>query len=176
MLHHQAVASSTNDKNAMPDEAHIANELARLRDELYKLAFALGEKASPPPSNEKAPHADGTSLNPNVCKQIRTIMRARQRRTDFLPEHLFADPAWDMLLELYHCELSQQRVSVTSLCAAAQVPATTALRWIGNLEDEHLVYRRADPFDGRRIYVALTDTGISSMMRYFETVSPPVGA
>jgi len=48
-------------------------------------------------------------------------MRARYFR-----DELFADPAWDMLLDLLQAEIAQLRVPVSSLCIAASVPATTA--------------------------------------------------
>ncbi len=47
------------------------------------------------------------------------------------------------------------RVAVSSLCIAAAVPATTALRWIKALTDRGLFVRAADPQDGRRVYIEL---------------------
>ena len=91
----------------------------------------------------------------------------RARRAKLLPTNLFADPAWDMLLDLYRAELDQCRVSVSSLCIASQVPPTTALRWISALHEHGLIARRADPLDGRRYFVSLTATGSEAMGRYF---------
>jgi DNA-binding MarR family transcriptional regulator len=85
----------------------------------------------------------------------------------FAPE-LFADPAWDMLLELYALHLEQKRVSVSSLCIAAYVPPTTALRWVAKLEEEGLATRMEDPRDGRRTWIELSAVGIERMERYFE--------
>src|SRR3546814_2126456 len=53
--------------------------------------------------------------------------------------------------------LEHKRVSVSSLCIAAAVPATTALRWIKSMTDEGLFVRRADNNDGRRIFIELSD-------------------
>src|SRR3546814_5360350 len=58
---------------------------------------------------------------------------------------------------LMAAHLSGQRVSVSSLCIAAAVPATTALRWIRALTDHGLFLRQADPSDGRRVFIALSD-------------------
>ena len=58
------------------------------------------------------------------------MIRARRLRARYFPEDLFADPAWDMLLDLLQAEIAQLRVPVSSLCIAAAVPATTALRWL----------------------------------------------
>lgn len=107
-------------------------------------------------------------------KDIRTLLRLRRNRDQFFETELFADPAWDMLLELYAAELGQLRMSVGALCAGAAVPATTALRWINQLEANGLIARRADPRDGRRQFLRLTQSGLDAMNAYFRTV--PAGA
>jgi DNA-binding MarR family transcriptional regulator len=72
---------------------------------------------------------------------------------------------------LYLAELSHQRVTITSLCAAAAVPPTTALRWIATLESKGLINRRADPFDGRRVFMSLSPEGLEGMRNYFQDSS-----
>jgi DNA-binding MarR family transcriptional regulator len=75
-----------------------------------------------------------------------------------------------MLLDLYAARLEHNRVSVSSLCIAAAVPATTALRWIKALTTSGLFERRADPHDGRRIFVALSDSAAAAMHAYFAAI------
>ena len=58
----------------------------------------------------------------------RKVIRTRRLRANYFSEELFADPAWDMMLDLLQAEIAQLRVLVSSLCIAAAVPATTALR------------------------------------------------
>jgi DNA-binding MarR family transcriptional regulator len=106
--------------------------------------------------------------------QIDDLLRARARRSKFFNPRLFADPAWDMLLELYAAELAERRVSVSSLCLASGVPATTALRWLTAMQKEKLVVRENDPLDGRRIFVKLSATGIEKLTSYFESLPPAV--
>jgi DNA-binding MarR family transcriptional regulator len=91
------------------------------------------------------------------------------RRQSF-PADLFADPAWDMLLELYAIKCEGRRVSTSKLSIAAGVPSTTALRWIDKLEAEELVVRTVDPMDARRIWIALSATGIAAMESYLERI------
>ena len=110
----------------------------------------------------------------NECRWIRDLLRARARRGDFLNARLFADPAWDMLLALYGAELAQRRLSVSSVCASAGAPMTTALRWIQALEKEGLTSRRRDPLDGRRIFVDLTTKGRDAMKAYFASLPKSV--
>lgn len=103
-------------------------------------------------------------------QKVRSILGARIQRGEFLRAGLFADPAWDMLLELFARELEYQRVSVSELCRASRVPETTGVRWINNLEKEELVTRRDDPFDRRRVWVTLSSKGSAAMQGYFEAL------
>src|SRR3546814_18726533 len=66
-------------------------------------------------------------------------------------------PAWDMLLDLYAACYERRQVSVSSLCIAAAVPATTALRWIKNMTDAGLLDRSCDPNDARRIFLGISE-------------------
>jgi len=100
----------------------------------------------------------------------RAIIRARAARRQFFDTHLFADPAWDMLLELYALESEGHRVSVSKLSVAAGVPGTTGLRWIDKLESERLVVRTGDPLDGRRFWVELSALGSRIMREYLEQI------
>lgn len=102
---------------------------------------------------------------------LRRMLAARRARAEFFTDGLFADPAWDILLDLLMAKLSYQRISVTSLCVASNVPATTALRWIKILEKEDLVIRRADPLDGRRIFVELTEKAEQALDRFFVSIN-----
>lgn len=105
---------------------------------------------------------------------VRALIARRQARAKFFEGELFADPAWDMLLDLTAADGENQRVSVTSLCIAAMVPATTALRWIKQLVDCGVFQRVADPNDKRRAFIALSDQSRQAMARYFAEVEGPV--
>ena len=66
----------------------------------------------------------------------------------------------------------QLRVPVRSVLAAA-VPATTALRWIKTMTDSGLFMRRADPHDGRRVFVEMAPDTSLAMRRYFTEIGRP---
>lgn len=97
--------------------------------------------------------------------RARRIYRVRRRRTDLFGANgdLFAEPAWDLLLDLYIAGTDGRAVSVSSACIAAGVPATTGLRWIGRLDARGLVARTPDPTDARREFLALTPAGRAAM-------------
>lgn len=101
---------------------------------------------------------------------IRATIRARRLRDQYFSGDLFADPAWDMLLDLLLARLERRPVAVSSLCIAAAVPPTTALRWIKRLTDEGIFVRSADPRDGRRIFIGLSDEAAEGMAAYIQAI------
>ena len=103
--------------------------------------------------------------------RVRLAIDVRRRKQMMFGTGFSADPAWDILLELYATWLEQQRISVGDLCIAARVPATTALRWIAALERQRLIVKRCDPLDGRRVHISLSDEGLRAMVDYFATTS-----
>lgn len=175
-------------------EANRDNEglrLQQLSDEVSRLArtlealtlrprhatpsFDLGPRISDEPSDyigmpslEPIGSADKSADAASVdAAQVRDLLRARRLRDDFLPADLFADPAWDMLLDLLAARLEHECVSVSSLCIASAVPPTTALRWIRTLTEKGFVDRQADPHDGRRVFIALADHTAEALIRWF---------
>lgn len=101
---------------------------------------------------------------------VRRIIRMRQSRARFFDAELFGDPAWDILLDLTAARGEGQRVSVTSLCIASGVPATTALRWIGQMVEACLLVRVQDPEDRRRAFIQLSEASADAMARYFAEI------
>lgn len=98
---------------------------------------------------------------------VRRIIRQRQLRARFFDAELFADPAWDILLDLTAARAEHTRVSVTSLCIASGVPPTTALRWIAQMTETGLLERVEDEADRRRAFIQLSDRAADAMARYF---------
>jgi DNA-binding MarR family transcriptional regulator/CheY-like chemotaxis protein len=144
----------------------LSEEVSRIGSILARLSTA---SAGPPlsPATMAPPRADV----PNVSAEaLRAMIRARRLRSSFLPADLFADPAWDMLLDLLQAEIVQHRVPVSSLCIAAAVPATTALRWIKSMTESGLLVRRDDPHDGRRVFIEMAPTTSAGLRRYFQEV------
>ena len=85
----------------------------------------------------------------------RTYLGNRRARNALFPGGWFADPAWDLLLDLYVAELEGEPVAVSSACIATGVPTTTALRCINRLVRAGLLIRTVDPEDARRSIVTL---------------------
>lgn len=103
--------------------------------------------------------------------QLREIIKLRRMRDRFFPTDLFADPAWDILLDLKAAALEGQYVSVSSLCIAAAVPPTTALRWITAMTESGMLVRRQDPADARRVFIELSTDASAKLDDYFAAIS-----
>lgn len=130
--------------NALSAEAgRIANALARLADD---------QRDAPLPTQSVG------------ATMIRRQIRMRRERERFFPAEIFGDPAWDMLLDLMAAQLEGRKVPVSSLCIAASVPTTTALRWIRSLTEAGLFVRRIDPEDARRAHVSLSAEAATAML------------
>ncbi len=163
------------------DVAHepASRRLKQLSDEVGRIAATLARLSTGPEPAAKTVErpVSPTGEIPAVSGEVvRSVIRARRMRARFFEEELFADPAWDMLLDLLQAEIAQHRVPVSSLCIAAAVPATTALRWIKTMTDDGLFHRRADPHDGRRVFIELAPETSLAMRRYFAEAGPYVAA
>lgn len=98
----------------------------------------------------------------------RSIAAARQARGRHFPASLFAEPSWDMLLDLFCAYVEEKDISISSLCIASGAPSATALRHIANLEAAGLIRKRPDATDGRRYFVSLTSYAVDAMSDWLE--------
>ena len=158
MLHDIGKGQATARLQQLSEEVgRIASILAALSEDEAAAAAVAGIECGEVGADER-PEAG----------QIRAMIRARRLRDHFFNAELFADPAWDMLLDLMAARLEKQRVAVSSLCIAAAVPPTTALRWIKSLCDQGIFVRLADPEDGRRVFIELSDRTATAMGNYLK--------
>ena len=160
--------------------------LQRLADEVQRIARVLSDLVGtdPPPLRgvndalidfRAEPLRRAVAPDAFTAADIRAIIRLRRLRDRFFRSDLFADPAWDMLLDLMAARLERIRVAVSSLCIAAAVPPTTALRWIKTMSDNGMFVRVADPEDGRRVFIQLSDGAASGMAAYLSAAKASSG-
>ena len=157
-----------------------AERLKRLNDEVARIAETLARLVKHEPALPSSAHVGDRRMayapvpEPDLAvvsaSRVRSAIRARRLRDQFFATTLFADPAWDMLLDLFAAELEHVRVSVSSLCIAAAVPPTTALRWIATLTSHELIEREPDPLDRRRAHIKLTARAGIAMRGYFNAL------
>jgi DNA-binding MarR family transcriptional regulator len=162
-LNRSKISDLTADKNAV--------RLRQLSDEVSRIAATLARLSTGPAAATRPVETEVLGDVPEVSVEtVRAIIRARRLRSRYFEEELFADPAWDMLLDLLYAEISNLRVPVSSLCIAAAVPATTGLRWLKTMVQQGIFLRRADPHDGRRVFVELAPQSSQALRRYFVEV------
>ena len=157
----------------LSDAANDSNteRLRQLSDEVSRIASTLARLSTGPGDAARAAELlPADDVPPVSAETVRAVIRARRLRSHYFREELFADPAWDMLLDLLQAEIAQLRVPVSSLCIAAAVPATTALRWLKTMVSQGLFIRRSDPHDGRRVFVELAPDASRAMRRYFAEI------
>ena len=84
-------------------------------------------------------------------------------------------PAWNILLAVFAETVAGERISVSSACYASGSATSTALRYIGRLENDGLIVRSPDPRDGRRSLVSIAPNKVehlAGLIRTFCVGSP----
>lgn len=168
-----AVVTATRGGGRVREGGEEAERQARLNAEIARIAgrlAELGQADDRGPSGAADVHTGfaAASAAPAIdARGVRDVIRARRMRDRFFGAGLFEDPAWDMLLDLFAARLEGRQVSVSSLCIAAAVAPTTALRWINKLLAGGLFERAPDPVDRRRAFVALSPSAAEGIERYF---------
>lgn len=113
--------------------------------------------------------ADGR--HDELLRLARAHYAERRKRSRHLPERIFGEPSWDLLLDLFIALREGKEVCTSSACLAAHVPQTTALRRLQLLEHEGLIERAGDPADHRRTIIRLTVEGNLAMTRHFAAIA-----
>lgn len=180
------VRSGRSDYHAEPldtDEQRL-KRLTRGIEDLSRLAADLGGGAAATIADRRPGYDSGAPATRGVAAQdVRRLIFRRSQRSKFFGELgggevLFEDPAWDILLDLFAAELEGRQVSVSSLCIAAGVAPTTALRWIAKMTELDMLIRHPDPDDKRRAFMTLAPRTSTAMRNYITTIqspSPPSG-
>lgn len=147
------------------DRARVDARLHRLSSEFMRLCADLHDGVEP---TDRARRASG-AVQPKIdAAAVKALIRARSKREQYFDAEFFADPTWDMLLDLSAATLEGKRVTVSSLCAASRVPHATALRRLDELMQAGIVVRHSDSEDRRRVFVELTPDAEQRMTRLLE--------
>jgi hypothetical protein len=146
-------------------------QLLQLSEEVMRIAAALAKLSLGLEAKERGPETGNAPEVPDVPVQpVDFVFNARRARSRYLPDELFAEPAWDMLLDLFRCELRGRRLSTSDLCLGAGIPGSTALRWISAMVQKGVLIREPDRLDARRIFISLAPATSAALRRYFADV------
>jgi hypothetical protein len=114
------------------------------------------------------PPADEETLLLDMARHVYGGRRLRER---IFGTGLFADPSWDILLDLYVAKREGRKVTISSACIAASAPTTTATRHISYLVQEGLVMRVPHPVDARSSYLQLSATAERKLSQLFREMA-----
>jgi predicted transcriptional regulator len=98
---------------------------------------------------------------------VSRYMENRNLRNKMISQDLFSDPCWDILMDVFSARLNDKNISVSAVATAGNMPHTTGLRYIDTLEKIGYIYRERDDWDGRRIFVKMSDDTFRMMKEYF---------
>jgi predicted transcriptional regulator len=122
------------------------------------------------PNDDSSPRvgpstAEMSSIDQQAREHAHQLLAFRRRRDRELGSDLFADPAWDILLDLFVHHVDGKEITISSVCYGACVPATTALRYIKSLVSAGLISRRASATDRRVVYIDLTEEALTRLRK-----------
>jgi hypothetical protein len=181
-LHDNSVEGEFSALHRISDElANFARTLARIAEHDEEPPKGLAERpvsfrAAPTNMIQPFMEANATVVPRITANFIRETIKLRRMRDNHFNADLFADPAWDILLDLLAARLEGKSVAVSSLCIAAAVPATTALRWITGMTENGMLLRRMDPKDARRVFIELSEDVAEKLVAYFSDIRKRSGA
>jgi DNA-binding MarR family transcriptional regulator len=118
-----------------------------------------------------APDRAGEVSEADLVRLARRISQLRRKRDTLFEPVIFADPEWDILLDLFAESGSGRRVSMSSLCIAAAVPTTTAVRCINAMIDQSVLAKSRDQADARRVLIELTPETRAKMRDWLTQVA-----
>lgn len=101
---------------------------------------------------------------PDLNRTVANLLNARRHRQKHLNASLFGEPAWDMLLLLFHANLSGRPMAVDELCRSIGPHMATSRRWISILANYGLV-EFVELNDADSEALRLTEDGIAQMTR-----------
>lgn len=101
-----------------------------------------------------------------VAKAIRELRKVRREQFGLD----LAEPAWDMIVELYFKDCTGASTTASQLQEVSNVPRSTAERWLRFLQQEGWVEFRSHPSDPSTRFAELTEKTREAMDRYLSEV------
>jgi hypothetical protein len=101
----------------------------------------------------------------------RKALEDRRSRAAYIgSEEIFGEPEWDILLDLFIRQATEQGDGSKAF-AKPDPTGSTAMRWLLVLEQNGLVAIDTDPGSTQRCLVHLTPVGYEGILRYLESIA-----
>lgn len=114
------------------------------------------------------PDTDPLTMRIKRATAILNIHRARDRAFGM---DIFANPAWDILLNLYVASLEARMTTIEELCDETGGSAGTIARYVRLLESSNYVVRGDAQKTMRGVSFALSDTAVTMMDEALSTLT-----
>lgn len=138
------------------------NELLRRAEELEELGRSLIEHASLL-RNQCLNISPGPVARQNIGDNLlvftEVLLAAREHKLRHLDGKLFGEPAWEMLLFLFHAYKSGGCVTADQVCRSSGTFQATAQRWLTVLVDQELVETSNNAQSDAPASIRLTESG-----------------
>jgi|GEM_PF-2209648 len=165
----------SNDELAAEEEAgrrsHASAPLGNMEDIVRRLDQLLRTMSDLPESP-----AAVSEVQDGMADSARREYRDRRERERVFGSGIAADPAWDILLDLFIAREEGRDVTVFSVSAATAVAEGTVLRCIAHLVEAKLIARGPHSSDPRSIFLTLTDRAAGMMSDYFSRTAAAADA
>lgn len=120
-----------------------------------------------PKQDDRSPYSGSSGED-----YARTELALRRDLAQVLAKvNLPCDPALDILLEVYSGMQLQRKRTPSDVAIGAGIALSSATRWIKTMEQKNLIERFADPNDGRRVYLALTQEALRIVEQVITLIS-----
>lgn len=127
--------------------------------------FGAGRPAAAGPGTATMPKPKPMPMPmPSLLERALMAQQLRRKMAQLLPDDLFVDPAWDMMLALVVAGERGETLCVKQLILVTGEASTSALRRLERLQSRGLVFRRVDGGDQRRVLLGLTAAGRAGMV------------
>lgn len=110
------------------------------------------------------------SGQPSLLAAARLMLAAARALPRHFDARLFADPARELLLDLFIAREEGGIVSADALCGQASMPTSAARVWLATLEDEGLIVRERPARCGQSPHVSLSLAAQARMAAYLGDV------
>ena len=126
-------------------------------------------RASVNAARNQTPSSVQSSLvsDPVFTAQLERCISEHCKRNSFLNGHQLDTDDWIMLLVVLSASMRGAPLTVKAASSVSQLPLSTALRKLNNLERSGLIAKRDDPYDGRRVYLHQTPKAARIIEGYF---------
>lgn len=137
----------------------IIDQMTDIQKNIGKIASQIGYEVQHKLSDDE--------LDEYLIEMLDKYFDNKRLRYIIVSQDLFSDPYWDILVELFHARLRRKDITVSAIATAGNMPQTTGLRYIDSLLAIEYIYREKDAWDGRKVFIRISDKAFLLMKEYY---------